>query len=48
MTNGADRADASSCTDPTEASGDGHKTDEDVCVRGAERVETGTSASQPA
>lgn len=32
----------------TEAPGDGHKADEDVCVRGAERVETGAPAAQPA
>lgn len=34
--------------DDAEASGDGHKADEDVCVGGAERVETGAPAAEPA
>lgn len=32
----------------TETSGDGHKADEGVCVRGAERVKAGTSTAEPA
>lgn len=34
--------------DDAEASGDGHQADEDVRVGGAERVEAGAQAAEPA